>query len=431
MTKRMTYMRLSSTALLTAGLFAGNMASADLEYGVRAGLSWSDNIRRAASNSRSEAVGLIDLNINADHQSRATSLSLGGNIGLRNYLRNTYNSDIIGNMVGMAEVQLVPEVLSWSFEDRFGTLQQDPFRPSTPDNRENINNFATGPNVRIALSRVMGLNLSGRYRINTFETAPLDNEVIGGSVGLVRSLSSKRSVSLNFSTDSVDYDNPLIDRDFDRRSAYVGMRSEMSRGSISVNVGVNEVDVGGRTVDGFLAGINLNRRVSARTTFTASYDQRYSAAGNIFRSFQDTGRSTDETANEISGTGDPFESQEFRAGLNYERDNNTWVVGTSYSDDDYVSETGFDRTRLSIFGGLTRPMGSGWRSRFDARLSRGDFGSISRDDLDMTLTAGLSRRLSRFIDVEVAYQLRQRNSDVRSAEYVENRVTLTVGYTKD
>ena len=417
-------------------LGATTAGAVELRNTIRGGIAHSDNIGRKNTDEVSETILTVDGTINLSHVTRASEFLLQGSLGYRHYLDDTYDGNVVGNMLAAARFTLVPETVTWVFEDRFGTLQQNPYQAETPDNIENINNFSTGPDLHFVIGNVTALDMGARLRVNTFEESDLDNDVLGGNIALVRAISSKRNVSLNYSLDQVDYDDDILGRDYDRQLAYVGFSSEMSRGMVSFKLGGNRVEFDDDTLaegsaDGLYANVEFSRQITSRSSFTASYDQQYSDAGNIFREFQDPGRSTQSSNGDVVGAGEPFEGQRFRVGWNMVRARTTWNLSVNAYNEDYVSRDILDRNRFGLQGGVSWQLGSGWTVSGGLRLEQGQFSSADRDDDDLTLNVGLTRRLSRTLDLNVNYMRADRSSTEPLAEYTENRVALTIGYSRD
>ncbi len=428
----------SVLAIAVSGiLLAATSANAvELRNSIRGGVAHSDNIGRDDTGEVSETILTIDGTVNLSHATRVSEFLLQGSLGYRHYLDDTYDGNVVGNMLAAARFTLMPETVTWVFENRFGTLQQNPYQSDTPDNIENINNFSTGPDFHFVIGNVTALDAGARLRVNTFEESDLDNDVLGGNLALVRALSSKRNVSLNYSMDQVDYDDDILGRDYDRQLAYVGFSSEMSRGTVSVRLGGNRVEFDDDmatedSADGIYAHVEFNRQLTARSSFTASYDKQYSDAGNIFREFQDPGRSPQSSNGDVVGAGEPFEGQRFRVGWNMERARTSWNFSVNAYNEDYVSRDILDRNRFGLQGGVSWRLGSGWTASGGLRFEQGQFSDADRDDDDLYLNLGLTRRLSRTLDLNVNYQRADRSSTEPTAEYTENRVAVTIGYSRD
>ncbi len=65
----------------------------------------------------------------------------------------------------------------------------------------------------------------------------------------------------------------------------------------------------------------------------------------------------------------------------------------------------------------------------DGRLQRGDLYDSGRDDDDVILRLGLSKQISRKVDIEFDFEFADRKSNDPLAEYRENRIAVTLGYS--
>jgi len=232
----------------------------DLTYEISAGAGRSDNIGRTETNTTEETIALLGLKLNLAHLSRRIDLSLVTDLEYRSYLDDTFDDETVGALAADLVVQLAPELLSWAFEYRFGNLQTNPFQPNTPTNRENAQSFTTGPDLHLRLGSLTAFEVSGRYGSNKFEASDIDNDILSGRISLVRDLSKHRSISLNTTADKVEFNDRTINDNYDRLTAYLGLESEISDGTLSLKAGVNQLQYdGAEETDGNLYGISWTR----------------------------------------------------------------------------------------------------------------------------------------------------------------------------
>src|SRR5690606_16682042 len=122
----------------------------------------------------------------------------------------------------------IPDRLQWVFEDSFGQAQDDPFAPSTPDTREDLNYFSTGPDLLVRFGSTGFTRVYGRWSSTTYETSPLDAERTTAGLSVGRRASESSELSLNGVTESIDFDADAS-TDYDRKSAFIGYRVDAAR----------------------------------------------------------------------------------------------------------------------------------------------------------------------------------------------------------
>ncbi len=412
---------------LTGLLVISEGQAVEVDYELRAGGFYSDNIRRAGSGSSDDLVAFVGFGLDLQQVSRRIDLSILANLDYQHYLDNTFDGEVVGALNGNLTFGISPGVLDWVTTNRFGTLNTNPLLPDTGGNRENINNFSTGPELSLKLGGVTSLKAGAHYRNNNFEVRETDNDVLGGDIGLHRALSPNRSISLTATVDDVEYDNQLLNQNFERRAVFVGFNSEISRGRVSLSLGSNEVDTGSMTADGTLASISVTRRLSPRTEFRLSYDQRFSDAGDIFRRFENPGREFDETQ-DIGGLGAPFESRRFSVQVDMQRGNNEFFAAVHFNDEDYESIDFLDRKRTEGNFGVARQINREWRASADVRLRLTKYRNLDRSDDDLQLGLSAARRISRDFYLDFGYRLFNRNSSGVSTDYTDNRLFVTLRF---
>lgn len=403
------------------------VASAEVDYSIWIGAINTDNASRTLDDGIDETITVAGFTLDVANQTRRVNFQLESDLEYQHYGKDTYDSDYVGSISGDVVFQFVPDLLSWVIEERFGKSQSNPFQPDTPDNRENANNFSTGPDLHIRLGSRSSLELGARYQTNNFEIRDIDNEVVGSSISFVRALSPHRTISINAEFDQVDYEETLLGGDFDRASAFIGFSSEIPRGTITLNLGVNEVDVDGMTSDGLLANASWTRELTTRSTLSVSFDQRYSDAADIFRRFFQ-GDLTNTGSEGFPGSSEPFENRRISATFNHRRNSSTLAVAITSNEEDYETTNDLDRDRLGITFGLSREFGGGWELGGNVRYLGTDFGTVDRKDDDINAGIQLSKRLGQNLYADFAFEYLDRESDVISAIYTENRFSLKFRY---
>lgn len=401
-------------------------------FSVRAGAAFSDNIRRSANNEEEETIPLLDVVTRLEHTGRTVQASLNTNLGYRTYQDTNLDDEVLGGASANLVLMPAPETFHWTVSNSFGTTQSNPFTANSPLDRENINNFATGPDFFLNFGRRTRLGINGRWQTYDFEVSETDNETIGGTVSLTRTLTPNRSVSLNVSGREVDFDNPL-NSDLELQTAAIGFNSEVSNGSLSVQIGGNQVESDDGLIDGdgLFANVGFRRQVTARTSFSISYDQRLSTAGDIFQLFQNAGGREFGNTRNVAGVAEPFENRRLNFGLEMLRGSSTYFLGANIQTQEYVETNGLDRDRYTLSGGWNHQFGFGWSFSADAALERQEYDITSRTDDWLRFGLALSKDLSRAFDIAVRFESTYRDSNNNAVDIDENRISVTVGYTYD
>lgn len=403
--------------------------AAEVEYEISVGATNSDNIGRSEDQEIEEDYALLGLDLDYSFESNRTAFGFRSDLEYRNYLDSVFSNETVGSVDANLEIELAPGYVIWVAEDFLRTISGDAFRPDTAANRENVNQFSTGPDISVRLGSKTSLTIAGRYRINSFESSDIDSDALDGRIALVRRLNQFRSLSLNLSADRVEYDNTLINSNYDRQTAYLGFLSEVTKGTLSVNLGVNEVHDSGDTFRGTFADLSFDRELSQRSSIALTYGQQISDAGNIFSLLQDPGQPFGDSISLIT-TGELFESRRASIRYRFSYDKTDFSTSILRRDESYETQIANDRDWTEFRAGVSRELGSGWQIGLNAGFTKVRFDESDREDDDAFYRARISRRFGRTLSVNLAFARFDRDSNESAADYVENTVSLTFAYSR-
>jgi len=386
--------RLIVVFLLTLTLISALSAAADFDYELRAGSIYSDNVRRTVVGIEDQTIAVIGLSLNTSGKTRRFEGSLIADVEYLNYLEDAFDDEVLPDVDAIAIFKVAPDIFEWTIGNKLRVYKQDPFGVDTANNRENINVFSTGPDFSMKFSSKTSIDLAGRYRDTRFELSDTGNSTVTGTLSLIRALSPNRSLSINVSTDRVEFDDQEMYGVFERQSAYLGFSSRNSRGDIQIRLGVNELRDDGGVSSGNLASIAWNRRISETSTVSFNYSRRFSDAGNFFYDFDNIG-SQPGGPNDINPIADPFENRSTSILYSYTRNRTEFSISAYLSDDQYQTITEFDSTNIGGSLNVSRQFGSGWGLGANANFQKRDFDEASRKDDYIDVTLSVDRRLTR------------------------------------
>ena len=230
-----------------AGLLSLSALSADLDWSVESTVGHTDNATRVNSDEISDTIGSIGGHIDLTRDGSRIDGRLRARGSYRDYFDNTYNSEFLGSGAAELRIGLIGETLTWSVDDTFGQVLSDSLAPSTPENRENVNIFSTGPDIRLPLGQVYrsghrcplsGCELSGREQCR--------QQPCHGDIALVRRTSPAVTWSLNVNASSVDFDGPN-NPGYDQQEVFVRLESKGANQTLTADLGMSFLDGGDQT----------------------------------------------------------------------------------------------------------------------------------------------------------------------------------------
>ena len=420
----------SATVLgAVAGLLANAQAlqAAELSYGVDAGVGYSDNVARVADDEQGETIATLGAQLRLDHESKRLTANVATRLEYRDYLDNTYDADVIGNLVANGSLSLVEDRLSWALTDTFGQTTQNQFAPVTPDNRENVNYFATGPDFTLPLGSRNKLLLHGRYIDLNYENSDLGNHRLRGELAMRRDLSAATNVSLNVTTEETRFDDQTRFVDFDNDQAYLSYAVEAARTTLTVEAGASRITSGGDSQSGWLGRVDLKRHTSPSLTLGLGLGHDFSDAGNAFAN-QQTQQPGSVDPVPVQQTASPFENTYATAFAQFSRNRTDLQLRVGYYKESYTGQALFDRKRTTLDLALTRNLNSSLSAHLSANYSRQQYAELDRKFADIIGTLGLRWNTSRSSFLKVDYQFVDRNDDSGGSDYSANELWVRLAF---
>jgi Putative beta-barrel porin 2 len=415
---------------LLASASAMAQTAGNVGYHVSAGVAQSDNIRRTPDNEESETVGTAGLDFSVAEQTRKLKANAAADLQYLDYFGHTYSSEIVGNFLGGARVEFVPERFNWMAQDNFGQSRIDPLSQETPDNRENVNYFTTGPDLGIPVGSETNLRLGGRYSAVTYQDSPLDNHRVTGMAGLVHALSSFSNVSFDVQRESVRYSD-APNPDYDHDQAFMRYEAHGGRTQLSVDLGYGRFQKIENGPSGVVARFEVSRQISASSIVAASVGRDFSDAGDSFRFSQSLSGPAASGSNDTLPTAAPFTSDYVTVSWNFLRNRTGLDLRVAQFKESYDQAPQLNRKHLVADAGVSRSLSSTLRAELSAHYDHESYQHLAGDYGETSLMARLVQRLGRNLSLMGMYQRAHRSSDIAATEYSENRFWLTLSYGRD
>jgi len=416
------------------GLGAGLANAAELGAELRAGYSTTDNIFLTAVDETSDSIWTAGMTFNLFEQTNRLFAEVNAVADYLDYDKS-FDSEVIGALDLRLDYAFANEYLVWTIRDNYGQRLSDPLSSPNPENRENINFFATGPDIQVPMGSRTFIGLEARYATIRYEESLSDNDRTSGRLQIGRQSNERTTLGLNLSTERVQFSDTALRTDFDIHEAFVSYDLVSTRNTINIDVGYTELDfdlgIGNNTADGNLVRASWTRVSSQRSSFTFSGGSQYSTRGDIFRLSQ-----SNDT--EIGGTVDvnrddaPFRRNFFNARYDLTGPRTRMEVEFDWNQDDYTYITPVVAPQdRDVIGGrfvVERDLNRSFFINFNALVSNRDYKFIDREDDDLVLGAALGYRVSEAFSVIASYRYLERESNETEERFTENRATLGVTY---
>jgi hypothetical protein len=387
------------------------------------GATYSDNIGRVSSDEQDGSIGVVGTQLAYVQESRRFKTDVDLNAAYEHYFDDTFDDGVVGGVDASLDLSIVPDRFMWVFLENFGQIQSNRFASTTPENRENINYFTTGPDFIFHFGDSMSLTLSGRHSEIDYEKQNLDGQQDGGGLSLARQLSGKSNLSFNVEAERLSFDDEAANASYDRQRAFLRYDATVARTSLKVDAGYTGLKIGGEKSSGLLARLSLSRQISPGATLSLSAGSEFSDSADLFRSGQDRNGVSLQTTG-LDASSDPFTSRFGSIGFEFNRHRTTFGVSAQYSKEEYETQTALDRTVTSWGVNLGRQISAALNVRLFAALDQRRSDQVVFDDDELRAGANAELAIGRSLALRLQYQRYDRDSSIASTDYTENQVSL-------
>ena len=413
-------------AALLALALASSAAALETDWEVGMREVHSDNIRRVpAADATPERQRIARL----AGELRAERAGWSGMAGFSaehwSYRDNTYSDEVRG--VGRADLTWLirPRRLTWRLEDRLAIIEEASTEPLSPDNRQQVNVFSTGPEYRIRLGGTRRLDTGVRYTDVRYSRSNTDNQRLGTQIRLGWRPGARLENQLILEVSSARFRRFPEERDYDRQDLFNRFILRRPAGRGVLDLGGTRVRRAGGEEDvvGALARLGLERQMDPHTRLRLEAGLEYSDTATDLL-VRDIDRVRDPQA--MESTADIFRARRSGAEFRRETPRVRLVVEARLEERDYES-VALDQRRSEV--GATFAMTVGARSRAEVFGSRNGYryDVDGRRDIDRVRGLRLRYRLQRALELELEGQRTQRTSN-RNAGYREDRFLLGLLY---
>ena len=414
-------------AAAAAILCAAESATAgELDYQMSLGVGHSDNVNQDPIAEVDQDIATAGLKFSFDQDSAKLRADVVGDLAYYKYLDDAYDPDLAGTVDVDALFALLPDRITWALNDEFGQALTDPFQSDTPNNRENINYFSTGPDFIVGIGSQMRLRIGARYALANYEVTPFDSTTTGGELAVVRVLSDRSSVSLNGSLDHVEYDEASLNANYDHTELFVHYEGAGARTNLKFDVGYSQLDrdVRDDVEGGAVFRIDASRKVSAVSTLLLVGGHEFGTSASLSNNYDNVGIETAPGRQ----SAEPFLRDHASLGWTFNRNLTSLGVTGYWELNTHDGNSSLDQSMTSLAASYRRDLSPRTSLQFNVSRAGVRYEEASRDYDELRAGASFSWRLSRNLTLDVRYDFADRTGDDPTTEYTENRFWLAIGF---
>lgn len=412
--------------LASAGAAAQNASptrQVESFFELRTGAMRSDNILRVSEEPESGTLYSVGMGVDVDRKGRRLSLKALGDLDWVKYPADTFDDQLTGYFEGKATYQLLPEVLLWELEDTYGQLVTDPFAAATPENLQSMNYITTGPQLELPLGGSLRLKASAEYSYTDYESPNVDNDRYSLAAGLVRDLSSSSNLSFNATTQRTSFDDGR-NTHYEERQAFLGYGIEGRRMTLDAQLGYSVLAREGKDSNGFMAHLELRRRITASMSLGVFASRQFSDSGDLFRG--QLGQRASSAPLIGLAVSDAFQDRSVGASWNFERGRTRMGISGSRRDELYTRNVSSNRRvdRFDVF--FERRLRPSLAVLLQGYRQSEDFETSLFESQETGGGAALEWTFSRHFGTALRYVWIDRTSSNSDFEYLERRAGISV-----
>lgn len=275
---------LALTAFVGTGCFSAATQAATFDYALWYRAEYSDNITRITDEREglSELINSVGGQFTFSEFTNSIRAFIQAGATYSNYYHQVYDNQTDITLDAFGEGYLLGQTLSWVAADGFRRLQVDPQQPNTPNNRQNSNAWATGPNVYLRFGPVDTLVLEARYGRAWVETLELDNDRYSGATRWQHRTSDRTTWSLNYELLNVDFVNDVLNTDMQLHNYFIRADVRDSRTQFTVDVGRVHLDrENAEPIHDWLGRLTYSLRSGLNEVTGVQYRREYADTGGV------------------------------------------------------------------------------------------------------------------------------------------------------
>ena len=402
-----------------------------LAFAASTGLGQTDNVSRVETNEIDETVATALLKFSYDKYTKRITADLAGNFAYNSYLEDTFEPELIGNFAGAGSFALVDERVFIIASDYFGQVLGDPFAPSTPDNRENLNYLTSGMRANFNFTPALRFEAGGSYAIATYEETLLDSTNLIWDVGLTRTMSSSSTIGLNARHAELEYADDVIDAtNYDQSEGFLRYTVDGSRTKFSVDAGYGRIDREVAGVDsGLLLRLDAARALSSRSTLTFAAGQEFSNSAAAFAASQ-SGEVLGLATESGQQNGYPFLNQHASLSWDILGTRTGITVAASWQKQVYDDQTHFDQSFAALAVSANRNLTPMLSTDINLCYGQGSFELRGGDYSDVEAGLSFKWSMTQHLALSATYEYLKRVSNTTGGDYVENRMWLLLTFQR-
>jgi len=406
-----------------------SVLAADINYSAGLTLAHYTNINHVPDPAESEFSQSAHGTVSLVENTADLVANLDAGVEFTDYTNDIATDQNLARFVGNGLWYLVPGQLEWFMSDTYTQTSINILGSDTPENRQNANAFSTGPNYIMHFSNRNSLVLEARVEDYYFEEVETDNQRLSGAARWGYAINSALELSLDYESETVNYNNDVLNSDYVRNDVFVGFQYQRDVNTLEAHAGYARVS------SDHAADIEENRYFIAlqnqRTRTSNIRLEHERVLSDTSTDLQDIVSANDPAASPLATTSELYISTSTNLIYTNLLSSGSFLLNFERSYSDYLTADTLDQSRKGVLMNIVWNVGG--RSSFilDAHYSENTFVNLvpERVDEDSVYAITYRRNAGRNINLSLRAEASERQSTQLSENYDSFVTMMTLEYT--
>lgn len=252
----------------------GTVYALDLEYGMATSLSRHDNINLVNDPQQDEWVRSLRLDFSLEENSASVIANINASVEYLDYKYDQLEDAQTSRLRASTLFIVQPEAFEWHLSDVLTQSVINPLESGTPENRQDVNVFSSGPNLHWRLTSRSHIDLEARYQNTDYEDNISDNTREKISLRWNHDVNSALNFALNYEIMDVVFDNDSL-YEITRKDAFASLSYRSGRNQYYAEAGATNIQ--SETTDDldenrYMVSFESQRSRSSRFRIEARHD---------------------------------------------------------------------------------------------------------------------------------------------------------------
>ncbi|HEY2395355.1 MAG TPA: hypothetical protein VGH81_05135 [Rudaea sp.] len=404
-----------------------------INYALEMALGHSDNINQSSIDPTGQTLLIPRLDFDLSEDGADLKARAYGQVEYRDYLQGAFGNEFRGQFTGVATWMILPQRLSFDFEDYAAVQPVNILEPNAPNNQQQTNIFTLGPTFNFRLRPTLEGEADLRLTdSNASQTKEFNSDRTLAALRVLDRLDPLDTLSANLEGQNVHFTDRSGGPDYDRYDAFLRYQSKLADIDLDLAGGYAHLDFSGAegSRDGPTAHASAAWRVTPENTLSLAAARQYSDASQDMVVDPTALVAITPGTGVVVGTA-TVTSQvflEYRADASYVFQTARFGLRLApyYRRLDYLIDTTLDETGHGLNAGFSyrpRPL---WTLALDASEETRNYTFLQRRDEDVRVDLSFTDQLSRHFSMRFDLIRNERHSDVANQGFRENVVFATV-----